>query len=103
MLIYRESTAHPLEYVSVHGKSEVKGPLAGVHIMAPYEPLELSHQKRLAARRHKTTYCYDFPSVLQTALRDIWNTRAMNGEPGIMPAGADSVIPLGRLSVAAAC
>ena len=88
MSIYRESTAKPLAYASVHAKSEQKGPMHGTPVMEVYAPLEMLQQKRLAARRHKTTYCYDFPSVFGTALRDIWTTRAMNGEPGSMPAGA---------------
>ena len=71
----------------MHGKSDGMGPLHGNPVMAPYAPLEILQQKRLAARRHRTTYCYDFPSVFQTALRDIWATRAMNGEPGNKPAG----------------
>ena len=86
--IYRESTeGGPCEYVSKHAKSEGAGPLAGTPLLAPYAPLEGLQQKRLAARRHKTTYCYDFPSVFGTALRDIWSTRAVAGEPGTMPQG----------------
>ena len=88
--IYRESRSQPLIYHSIHAKSEGAGPLAGVPVMAAYAPLEVLQQKRLAARRHKTTYCYDFPSVFQTALRDIWAARAMNGEPGNKPAGKTS-------------
>lgn len=85
--IYRESRNQPLLYESVHAKSEGPGPLSGVPVNAPYAPLEILQQKRLAARRHRTTYCYDFPSVFQTALRDIWAARAVNGEPGNKPAG----------------
>ena len=29
-------------------------------------------QRRLQARRHSTTYCYDFPAVFQDALRALW-------------------------------
>lgn len=47
-------------------------------------------QKRLAARRHNTTYCYDFPSVFENALRSAWAARAAAGEPQSMP-------PPGRL------
>ena len=90
--IYRESTeGGPCEYVSKHAKSEGAGPLAGTPLLAPYAPLEGLQQKRLAARRHKTTYCYDFPSVFGTALRDIWSTRTVAGEPGAMPQGATHV------------
>lgn len=90
--IYKESGDKTLLYSSVHGKSEGAGPLQGVPVMDPYTPLEMLQQKRLAARRHKTTYCYDFPSVFQTALRDIWAVRTMNGEPGNKPAGKPSFL-----------
>lgn len=56
----------------------------------PYGPLELLQQKRLAARRHKTTYCYDFPAVFENALRMTWAERAAAGEP-------DAVPPMGKL------
>jgi len=46
------------------------------------QPLQ---QKRLAARRHNTTYCYDFPSVIDNALRGIWAARAAAGEPQSVP------------------
>ena len=59
--------------------------------MAPYPGLDPLQQKRLAARRHATTYCYDFPSVFNTALRDIWAARAAAGEPGALAAGAQSL------------
>lgn len=36
---------------------------------APPPPPQI---KRLAARRHNTTYCYDFPTVFENALRDVW-------------------------------
>lgn len=61
--------------------------LAGMRAKAAYPALDILQQKRLAAKRHKTTYCYDFPSVFNTALREIWAARAASGEPGIMPTG----------------
>ena len=88
MAIYKESSGDlPLHYLSKHGKLEEDGPLGNTSIMAPYAPLEALQQKRLSARRHKTTYCYDFTSVFGTALRDIWTSRALTGEPGTMPQG----------------
>lgn len=54
-------------------------------VLAPYAPLEPLQQKRLSARRHKTTYCYDFPAVFENALREIWAARAAAGEPGAVP------------------
>lgn len=88
MAVYRESSDELPVYISVHSKSEAPGLLAGVPLAAAYPPLEPTQQRRLAARRHKTTYCYDFPSVFQTALRDIWAARHIDGEPGSMPPGA---------------
>jgi len=86
--IYKESVGgSPPTYLSKHGNSEEGGPLRDTLVMAPYPPLAGLQQKRLAARRHKTTYCYDFPSVFGTALRDIWTARAVSGEPGSMPQG----------------
>ena len=57
MQIYREAL-HPsgdVVYVSKHGKHGAAGPLHGQPVLAPYPPLEGLQQKRLAARRHKTT------------------------------------------------
>ena len=85
--IYREAL-HPngkVIYISKHGSP---GPLHGKPISAPYGPLEGMQQKRLAARRHKTTYAYDFPTVFGNALREIWTTRAIAGEPCSVPKGA---------------
>ena len=50
-----------------------------------YPPLAPLQQKRLAARRHRTTYCYDFPSVFGNALREAWAARAAAGEPNAVP------------------
>lgn len=66
------------------------GELAGRPLLTPYPPLERLQQKRLAARRHAVTYAYDYPSVFENALRDIWAARASAGEPGSIP-------PAGRL------
>eukprot|EP00878_Enallax_costatus_P025579 GHUV01027381.1.p1 GENE.GHUV01027381.1~~GHUV01027381.1.p1 ORF type:complete len:167 (-),score=48.87 GHUV01027381.1:207-707(-) len=55
-----------------------------------FHVLQALQQKRLAARRHSTTYCYDFPSVFENALRGAWAARAAAGEPQSMP-------PPGRL------
>ena len=59
--------------------------LDGIPVSSPYPPLEPLQQKRLAARRHKTTYCYDFPAVFENALREIWAARAAAGEPHAVP------------------
>lgn len=89
MQIYRE-VLHPrgdIIYQSKHGKHASAGPLHGQPVLAPYPKLEGLQQKRLAARRHKTTYAYDFPTVFGNALRELWTARAIAGEPGIVPKG----------------
>ena len=67
------------------GSSEAKsGGALGLHglpVLGPYPPLEPLQQRRLAARRHAVTYCYDFPSVFEDALRELWAARAGAGEP----------------------
>ena len=69
-------------------------------MLDPYPPLAPLQQKRLAARRHKTTYCYDFPSVFGNALREAWAARAAAGEPNaVPPPGAD----ITSCTVARAC
>lgn len=86
--IYREKVAADKEMVYA-GKDLVGdgrcGALDCTPLNAPYPRLEPLQQKRLAARRHKTTYCYDFPAVFENALRDIWVARAASGEPGAVP------------------
>ena len=48
------------------------GPLAGHLLGKVYGPLETLQRKRLSARRLRTTYCYDFPALFETALREVW-------------------------------
>eukprot|EP00200_Dunaliella_tertiolecta_P012627 CAMPEP_0202373002 /NCGR_PEP_ID=MMETSP1127-20130417/4091_1 /ASSEMBLY_ACC=CAM_ASM_000462 /TAXON_ID=3047 /ORGANISM="Dunaliella tertiolecta, Strain CCMP1320" /LENGTH=2753 /DNA_ID=CAMNT_0048969731 /DNA_START=204 /DNA_END=8465 /DNA_ORIENTATION=+ len=67
--------------------------LHGQSVLGPYPPLQPLQQRRLAARRHNVTYCYDFPAVFETALREVWAARAAAGEPNAFP-------PSGRLCVA---
>ena len=88
--IYREAAGADgqMVYSSRHSSSEAAGPLDEQPILAAYPPLEGLQQKRLAARRHKTTYAYDFPSVFGNALRELWTARAVAGEPGTAPKGA---------------
>jgi acetyl-CoA carboxylase/biotin carboxylase 1 len=57
-----------------------QSPLHGQLVLGPYPPLEPLQQRRLAARRHAVTYCYDFPSVFEDALREIWAGRVAAGE-----------------------
>ncbi|KAK9790754.1 hypothetical protein WJX73_002279 [Symbiochloris irregularis] len=85
--IYRESVTEPVQYISKHTKYEEQGALHGMSVHASYPALDTLQRRRLAAKRHRTTYCYDFPSVFNTALRDIWTARSASGEPGSMPSG----------------
>jgi acetyl-CoA carboxylase/biotin carboxylase 1 len=39
------------------------GPLHGVALNNPYQPLSVIDLKRCSARNNRTTYCYDFPLV----------------------------------------
>ena len=54
-------------------------------IADPYDALEVLQLKQMAARRHKTTYCYDFPAVFEHALNQLWARRAAAGEPDATP------------------
>lgn len=67
------------------------GPLDLQPILKPYGSLNLLQRKRLEARRHQTTYCYDFPQVFGNALREIWAARAANGEPDAVPPAGDLI------------
>lgn len=86
--VYQEGADDtPQVYSSVHAGQPSAGPLHGQSLLSVYGPLEHLQQKRLAARLHKTTFCYDFPRVFENALREIWDARAAAGEPqSIMPA-----------------
>ena len=75
-------------YLSKHTQGPA-GAFDGTPILAPYPPLEQLQQKRLAARRHKTTFAYDFPNVFGNALRKVWLDRDASGEsdgplPGVL-------------------
>lgn len=95
--VYRESItedagASPTLCYTLPGKETANdmASLAGIPVLRPYPQLEPLQQKRLAARRHNTTYCYDFPALFENALRDMWSERAAVGEPASGP-------PSGRL------
>ena len=60
--VYREledANQHKIVYSSI----SKQGPLHGVPVNAPYQPLGVLDRKRLIARKSNTTYCYDFPLV----------------------------------------
>jgi acetyl-CoA carboxylase/biotin carboxylase 1 len=73
--IYREAldqSGHAV-YAPQPAAGARPGPLAGHLLSKVYEPLETLQRKRLSARRLRTTYCYDFPPLFETALREIWS------------------------------
>eukprot|EP00887_Chlorella_sp_A99_P005434 scaffold1.g5434.t1 len=89
--VYREEpSGGRMVYRSRHLAAGQCGPADGQPLLCPYPPLEHLQQKRLAARRHRTTYAYDFPALFEDALRQTWAARAAAGEPGAVP-------PAGRL------
>eukprot|EP00889_Picochlorum_renovo_P007752 jgi/Picre1/34782/NNA_002248.t1 len=80
--VYREHTdGTRVIYNAITGDC----PMNNVPVSAPYEPLETLQLKQMAARRHKTTYCYDFPAVFEHALMQVWAQRAASGEPDAVP------------------
>ena len=85
--VYREAAGADGAATYAAAPGVPPGPLHGAPLLSPYPPLEGLQQKRLAARRHKTTYCYDFPSVFENALRGAWSARAAAREPGDAPTG----------------
>ncbi|KAK9805253.1 hypothetical protein WJX72_008860 [[Myrmecia] bisecta] len=88
--VYREVVSGgSLCYSSRHADTANAGALDGQPILSAYVPLEPLQQKRLAARRHKTTFAYDFPSAFDNALREIWaaHIAATAGHLSSMPAG----------------
>ncbi|KAF6253758.1 carboxyl transferase domain-containing protein [Scenedesmus sp. NREL 46B-D3] len=92
--VYRESLTPEGQLVyKLPMEAGLMPPPTGLHgtsLLAPYQRLENLQVKRLSARRFNTTYCYDFPSVFENALRSTWAARAAAGEP-------QSVPPQGRL------
>jgi acetyl-CoA carboxylase/biotin carboxylase 1 len=45
-------------------------------------------QRRLHARRHATTYCYDFPAVFENALQSLWADFKARGGTDSPPAAS---------------
>ncbi|KAL5559057.1 hypothetical protein UlMin_035268 [Ulmus minor] len=75
--VYREledANQHKIVYSSI----SKQGPLHGVPVNAPYQPLGVLDRKRLIARKSNTTYCYDFPLAFETALEQSWTSQFPN-------------------------
>lgn len=66
-----DPTSKSLVYLSPEGYPT--GPLHGLPLDSPHKPLDVVERKRLVARRNNTTYCYDFPLLFKTALRQCWD------------------------------
>lgn len=62
------------------------------------EPLSPLQQRRLHARRHKTTYCYDFPAVFENALHSLWTESAARG--GAPPPARGDLVRAAELGLA---
>ncbi|CAI7906126.1 unnamed protein product [Closterium sp. NIES-54] len=62
------------------------GPLHGTPLSAPYGPLSSIDKRRLAARKAGTTFCYDFLSIFEEALKQIWATAEAKGTHTAPPA-----------------
>lgn len=88
--MYQEAVhAGETVYLSKHTGPDQAGAFDNTSILSPYPALEQLQQKRLAARRHKTTFAYDFPHVFGNALRKVWIDRDASGEydgpqPGLL-------------------
>ncbi|XP_071710268.1 acetyl-CoA carboxylase 1-like isoform X2 [Rutidosis leptorrhynchoides] len=72
--VYRELEDTSSHKVTYHATSTA-GPLHGVPVNAPFQPLGLLDQKRLLARKSNTTYCYDFTLAFEAALENMWSSK----------------------------
>jgi hypothetical protein len=50
-------------------------------VLERFAPLQPLQQRRLRARRHATTYCYDFPAVFEDAIRAAWQGHGAAAAP----------------------
>lgn len=85
------------------------GPLDAHSPLEREPPLAPLQQRRLAARRHDTTYAYDFPAVFEAALRAAWSAAADGGLDAVVrrsgsfggsSSSGRSSLPAGRLVAA---
>ncbi|KAJ0499898.1 putative ligase [Helianthus annuus] len=72
--VYREIEDN-VEHKVVYHATSTSGPLHGLPVNAPFQPLKLLDQKRLLARKSNTTYCYDFMLAFEAALENIWSSK----------------------------
>lgn len=74
--IYREVEDTESQKLVYHSTTSAAGPgpLHGVALNNPYQPLSVIDLKRCSARNNRTTYCYDFPLAFETALQKSWQS-----------------------------
>uniref|UniRef100_A0A0D9WEQ7 Uncharacterized protein n=1 Tax=Leersia perrieri TaxID=77586 RepID=A0A0D9WEQ7_9ORYZ len=70
--IYREVEDTESPKLVYHSATLPAGPLHGVALNNPYQPLSVIDLKRCSARNNRTTYCYDFPLAFETAVEKSW-------------------------------
>ena len=74
-------TTQPNVNAPPHTHVQGEGPsFDGALLLAPYPALAPLQTRRLNARKFATTYCYDFPSVFENSLKEVWALYAVNGE-----------------------
>uniref|UniRef100_A0A0E0EX18 Uncharacterized protein n=1 Tax=Oryza meridionalis TaxID=40149 RepID=A0A0E0EX18_9ORYZ len=66
-----DPNTHKIVY---HTVASTPGPLHGVALHEPHKPFDAIDLKRYSARKNGTTYCYDFPSAFETALKKSWKS-----------------------------
>uniref|UniRef100_A0A0E0B9J6 Uncharacterized protein n=1 Tax=Oryza glumipatula TaxID=40148 RepID=A0A0E0B9J6_9ORYZ len=72
--IYREKEDPNTHKIVYHTVASTPGPLHGVALHEPHKPFDAIDLKRYSARKNGTTYCYDFPSAFETALKKSWKS-----------------------------
>ncbi|XP_062184107.1 acetyl-CoA carboxylase 2-like isoform X3 [Phragmites australis] len=80
--IYREVEDTESQKLVYHSATSSAGPLHGVALSNPYQPLSVIDLKRSSARNNRTTYCYDFPLAFETALQKSWHSNASSVSKG---------------------
>ncbi|XP_052155792.1 acetyl-CoA carboxylase 2 [Oryza glaberrima] len=81
--IYREMEDKESRKLVYHPATPAAGPLHGVALNNPYQPLSVIDLKRCSARNNRTTYCYDFPLAFETAVRKSWSSSTSGASKGV--------------------
>ncbi|AQK42637.1 acetyl-coenzyme A carboxylase1, partial [Zea mays] len=80
--IYREVEDTESQKLLYHSATSSAGPMHGVALNNPYQPLSVIDLKRCSARNNRTTYCYDFPLAFETALQKSWQSNCSSVPEG---------------------